>query len=166
MSDPVEVAPTASNEPDHGPDRGPEPLPEWARRAYSVLNATTAPIWLAMILAPRSRLTARVVGAATPLFAGLGLTYTALLAAGVAGSDERPDFRDADSVRRALGRPEAFLAGWTHYLAFDLFVGRWIWEDANRQGRSARVALFLTWMAGPAGLTLHLLQRRRATSTR
>lgn len=46
-----------------------------------------------------------------------------------------------------------------HYIAFDLFVGRWIWETAREEGRSCRVALLLTWMAGPAGLTVFLGQR-------
>lgn len=146
------------------PPAEPGPLPAWARTAYTVLNATTAPVWLAMILAPRSRLTARLVAIATPLLAGLGVTYTTLLATGAFTSDERLDFRDPESVRRALGRPEAFLAGWTHYLAFDLFVGRWIWEDAQRRDQTARLSLLLTWMAGPAGLTLHLAQRRRAAT--
>jgi hypothetical protein len=153
--------------PDDHPDAPPgelRPLPPWARTAYTVLNTTTAPVWAAMILAPRTRLTARLVAVATPLLAGLGITYSALLAAGVLTSDERPDVRDPDALRRAMGSPEAFLAGWTHYLAFDLFVGRWIWEDAQRRDQSARLSLLLTWMAGPAGLTLHLAQRRRAAA--
>jgi hypothetical protein len=69
------------------------------------------------------------------------------------------DFRDPAAVQAAFGQPETFLAGWTHYIAFDLFVGRWIWADANASGRTARLALLLTWLAGPAGLSLHLLRR-------
>ena len=130
------------------------------RRAYTAINGSSAPVWLAMILAPRSRVTRWLVNRAGLLFVGLGLTYDALLAAGVAQSRRMPDFGNPDAVREALSKPDLFLAGWTHYIAFDLFVGRWIWEDALRQGRSARLALFLTWMAGPAGLSLHLLRRR------
>lgn len=140
---------------------GIEPLDDNRRLAYTIINASTAPLWLAMILFPNSRVTATLVKAATPLLAGLGVTYTALLAAGVVGGGEKLDFRDPDSVRRALASPDAFLAGWTHYLAFDLFVGRWIWQESVAAGRRSRLALFLTWMAGPAGLTLHLAQRRR-----
>lgn len=69
------------------------------------------------------------------------------------------DPRDPESVRSALGRPRGFLAGWTHYVAFDLFVGRWIWEQGLEQGRSSRAALVLTWLAGPSGLALWLGQR-------
>lgn len=127
------------------------------RRLYTVINTCTAPLWLLMIALPRSPLTARAVRAATPLYAVLGATYVGLLASGWGG--ERVDFRDPDTVRRGLLQPRGFLAGWAHYIAFDLFVGRWVWEQGLAQGRSTRVALLLTWLAGPAGLTVWLGQR-------
>jgi hypothetical protein len=133
------------------------PLTPREQRLYAVINACTAPLWLLMVLAPRSPLTARAVRAATPLYAVLGATYVGLLASGWGG--ERVDFRDPESVRRGLLQPRGFLAGWTHYIAFDLFVGRWIWEQGLEQRRSTRVALLLTWLAGPAGLTVWLGQR-------
>lgn len=135
-----------------------EALSAGRRSVFTVVNLSSAPVWLAMILAPRSRATAALVERLAPLFVALGLTYDALLAAGVAGGG-RLDFRDPESLRDALGKPDVFLAGWTHYIAFDLFVGRWIWQDALDRGRSARLALLLTWLAGPAGLSLHLLRR-------
>jgi hypothetical protein len=136
------------------------PLSPRRRQAYMFINGSSAPVWLAMILAPDSSLTRWLVQRATFLFVGLGVTYDALLASGVLRSGEVVDFRDPDAVRGALSSPDLFLAGWTHYIAFDLFVGRWIWEDALAQGRRARLALLLTWMAGPAGLSLYLVQRR------
>lgn len=140
----------------------PEPLVSGHRRIYAVINGSSAPIWLAMIFAPRSRLTRWLVRRASLLFVGLGLGYNALLASGIARSGEVVDFRDPDAVRRALSDPALFLAGWTHYIAFDLFVGRWIWEDSLARGRRARLALLLTWLTGPAGLSLYLVQRRHA----
>ena len=130
------------------------------RRAYAVINTSTAPVWLAMILAPRSRVTRRLVGHSGLLFLAYGAAYDALLASGSVRRGGMIDFRDAEAVRAALSEPELFLAGWSHFLAFDLFVGRWIWEDALEHGRPARLALLLTWLAGPAGLSLHLLRRR------
>ena len=126
------------------------------RRVYAVVNTCTAPLWLAMVLAPRSVLTRRLVGLATPLYAALGASYVGLLAAGWGG--KRVDFRDPETVRAGLQQPKGFLAGWTHYIAFDLFVGRWIWEQGLERGRSTRAALLLTWLAGPAGLTTWLAQ--------
>jgi hypothetical protein len=133
------------------------------RRAFQVLSASTAPVWLAMIVAPRSRLTVRLVSFTTPMFAALGVTYAALLGSGMlAGEGETPRFDDPDSLRAALSRPTGFLAGWTHYLVFDLFVGRHIWQESLDRGRTDRLSLLLTWMAGPLGLTLHLARNLRS----
>ena len=132
------------------------------RKGYLLLNGSVVPFWLAMILAPRSALTRRLMRSATPLFLGLGAAYDALLVGGSIERGEMLDFSDPDAVRAALSHPDLFLAGWTHYLAFDLFVGRWIWEDALARGRAPRVALLLTFLAGPAGLSLYLFQRRRS----
>lgn len=133
------------------------PLTPRERQVYTVVNTCTAPLWLLMILAPRAPVTARALQAATPLYAALGASYVGLLASGWGG--QRVDFRDPESVRRGLLQPRAFLAGWTHYIAFDLFVGRWIWEQGLEQRRSSRLALLLTWLAGPSGLALWLAQR-------
>ncbi len=54
--------------------------------------------------------------------------------------------------------------GWTHYLAFDLFVGLWIAKDADHKGFSRLVQLpflFATLIAGPVGLLLWLIVRER-----
>jgi hypothetical protein len=125
--------------------------------AFRIVSASTVPVWAAMILVPNARITERLVRLATPLYAALGVTYVGFLATEVAtGDGGMPSFDDPDALREALGSPTAFLAGWTHYIVFDLFVGRYIWSEARDRGRNDRLALFLTWMAGPAGLTLHL----------
>lgn len=129
------------------------------RRAYSVINLSSAPVWLAMILAPRARVTRWLVGRTGMLHIALGAAYDAFLVTGIARQRKLIDFGDPDAVRAALSQPDTFIAAWAHYITFDLFVGRWIWEDALSRGRSARLALLLTWLAGPAGLSLHLARR-------
>lgn len=114
-----------------------------------------------MVVAPRWSVTRRVVEACTPVHAALGVTYAAFLARGVLLGEERVSFADGESVARGLANPDGMLAAWTHYLTFDLFVGQWIWRTAVDEGIKARLALLLTWWAGPAGLTLFLWQRRR-----
>lgn len=134
-------------------------MPPDRRAAYTVINTSSAPLWLAMIIAPRSTLTGRLMQAAPPLQVALGAAYDAFLASGVAQSGRMIDFSDPDAVREALRTPDFFLAGWAHYIAFDLFVGRWIWQDALARGKNARLPLLLTWLGGPAGLSLYLLRR-------
>jgi hypothetical protein len=134
----------------------------WHDRAWTILNTATMPVWLLMILLPRAAVTRRVVEASTPLHAALGVTYAALLAKGALDGGDRVDFRDGESVARGLSKPEGMLAGWTHYLTFDLFVGAWIWRTAQEEGINARMALLGTWWLGPVGLTWFGVQRRRA----
>ena len=58
--------------------------------------------------------------------------------------------------------PRVVLAGWIHYLAFDLMVGLYIVIDASRLGIAhwwLIPALLLTLMFGPAGLLLYLAMR-------
>lgn len=136
------------------------PLSPGRRHAYTAINSSSAPLFLAMILFPRSRLTRRLVEAAMPLHAVIGVSYGALLGSGLLKSRTLVDFRDPDQLRRVLAEQDVFLAGWAHYISFDLFVGQWIWRDAVAADRGARVALVLTWLAGPLGLTTYLLQRR------
>ena len=128
--------------------------------AFQALNLSVVPVWLAMIVFPRSRLTARIVRASDGILAGLAAAYAAQLTMLAVTSGERPDFSDVAKLRQGMARPDGFLVGWTHFLAFDLFVGRWIWQTSVREGRSARLALLLTFMAGPAGLGVFALQRR------
>lgn len=128
------------------------------RLTFALLHAAVAPWWLAMILVPRSRLTAWLMERLPAALAVLGASYIALVARSMGG--EPLDISDPDALRGLLATPEGFLAGWTHYLVFDLFVGRWIWRTALDEGRRCRVALLLTFMFGPAGLTLFAAQRR------
>jgi Domain of unknown function (DUF4281) len=61
-----------------------------------------------------------------------------------------------------LGSPVGATIGWLHFLAFDLFVGRWIYLDSRERGITAWViapVLFLTLMLGPCGFLLYLMVR-------
>lgn len=155
LTDVAPVAPLA-------PEEALRPMTAAERTVFQVLSTSTAPVWLAMIVAPNSQFTERFVRLATPLYAALGAAYVGLLVTATAtGDGEAPRFDDPDSWRRGLANPTGFLAGWTHYLVFDLYVGRHIWTSARERGRVDRLPLFLTWMAGPAGLTLHLARNGR-----
>ena len=128
------------------------------RRVFALLNTVAMPWWLAMIVMPHSRATVWLMERLPVVLAALGVTYVGLLARAIDGG--LLDRMDSDSLRQAISRPDAFLAGWAHYLACDVFVGRWIWRTALAEGRGCRVALLLTLLAGPSGLLLFMVQRR------
>jgi len=55
------------------------------------------------------------------------------------------------------------LAGWIHYLAFDLFIGAWIVRDSQTHDLRHWLVipcLFFTLMTGPFGLLTYLLLKR------
>jgi hypothetical protein len=58
--------------------------------------------------------------------------------------------------------PWMLLAGWTHYLAFDLLVGSWEVRDARPRGLPHLLllpCLALTFLFGPAGWLLYMALR-------
>ena len=88
--------------------------------------------------------------------------YAALLAS-QGGSSAGGDFNSLAGVARLFSVPGVLLAGWVHYLAFDLWVGRWIVDDLLAADRSRwwlLPTLPLTFMFGPCGLLLYLLLRK------
>jgi hypothetical protein len=91
----------------------------------------------------------------------LALAYATIVATSFGGSDG--DFNSLQGVQRLFANPYNLLAGWIHYLAFDLFVGAWIVEDALARQVPwwvRVVPLPLTLMFGPAGLLLYLALRQ------
>lgn len=137
----------------------PTPFGTARRRLFSGMNAAVIPLWMTMILMPRSRVTRTLVRRAVPVHAGMSVCYAALLASGAVRSRALLDVRDPEHLRRQIGERDTFLAAWSHYLTFDLLVGQSIWKDALEHGRSSRASLLLTWLAGPIGHDVYLLQR-------
>jgi hypothetical protein len=127
-----------------------------AERAFQLLNLVVLPWWGVFLVAPRSRSAARLAGHGA-VFVALAALYTALLSVAIAGGSAAGF--GYDGLRRALAAPPGFLAGWTHYLCFDLFVGAWIVREARRIDVEPRPFLFFTLMAGPLGLGSFLLRR-------
>jgi len=59
---------------------------------------------------------------------------------------------------------EVVLIGWLHYLAFDLFVGRWTWQRLMATQQPLYVSfpvLFFSMMVAPLGALLGLIVTRK-----
>ena len=125
---------------------------------FTVSNLLVLPFWFLMIVLPRWRWTQRILQSSLVLVPFL-LMY-AILALPLLG-ELWPILLhpQLNSVATALSKPEVAAAGWIHYLAFDLFVGRWEFFDGQRLGLSAWLmapVLLLTLFLGPLGLLLYL----------
>lgn len=69
-------------------------------------------------------------------------------------------FDTLQNVQRLFTNPMAALAGWVHYLAFDLLIGCWIARKADKLHISRLIQapiLLATFMFGPLGYLLFKL---------
>ncbi len=107
--------------------------------------------WLALALAPVApRLTDAIASLMIPSLLSVG--YTALIL--VHWSTAPGGFDSLAEVMALFTDPGVALAGWVHYLAFDLFVGAWITRTARSEGIPHLLilpCLVLTFLFGPAG---------------
>ncbi|PJZ27039.1 hypothetical protein CH352_08000 [Leptospira hartskeerlii] len=74
------------------------------------------------------------------------------------------DFGSLEGVTKLFANPWILLAGWVHYLAFDLFIGIWETKEAESLGISRWIlipCLFFTLMFGPIGYLLFQIVRWR-----
>jgi hypothetical protein len=132
-----------------------------AETLFNLLNLLPLPIWLSMILFPRTRFTQQLVLAFWPYMVLGGIYLLFLLASLLSGSNFSLSF---NSLRNALSGEWAFMAVWAHFVTLDLFTGVWIFRDAKYWGINPTLFLVLTLFVGPLGLASYLLMRRRKTN--
>ncbi len=119
---------------------------------FQIANPLALLGWLALLIAPLSpHWSDRIAAVALPLI--LSLAYAALIMAFWSGAEG--GFDSLANVMVLFETPAIALAGWLHYLAFDLFIGAW----QVRTARNASIphllilpCLALTFLFGPAGL--------------
>lgn len=115
--------------------------------------------WMALLASPLLPRFAQWVAAL--LVPGiLSLAYTALIL--VNWSEAPGGFDSLDNVMLLFDVPAVALAGWLHYLAFDLLVGAWIARTARAEGIAHVLVipcLALTFMFGPIGFALFMAIR-------
>lgn len=136
----------------------------WAA-VFGAVNLLALIGWVALILLPRWPALLAAI-----LYLGVGLlclVYAIGLIGVVSGLIPNPggggaDFSTIAGVRAIFASDAGVTIGWTHYLAFDLFVGLWIARDGDAKNISRLIQapiLFATLMAGPLGLGIWLLLR-------
>ena len=131
-----------------------------AEQIFSLLNAIALVAWLLIAIFPRRPLVVQTIaGTAIPAF--FAAAYIAMIVSAWGGSEG--SFSSLQGVAALFENPWLLLAGWTHYLAFDLLVGVWEVRDASGRGIPHVMVLpclLLTFLFGPAGWLLYLVLRR------
>ncbi|MCZ8140349.1 MAG: ABA4-like family protein [Acetobacteraceae bacterium] len=126
---------------------------------FSAANNLAMAGWLVMLVAPRSRLvTWWICGLGIPgLLAMLYVLFMLLYAPQAEGG-----FSSLAEVALLFRNDGVLLAGWVHYLAFDMFIGAWMCRIAAAEQMNAwavRLCLPPTFLVGPVGLLLFLILR-------
>jgi hypothetical protein len=133
---------------------------------FRLSNLLVLPLWALMILAPRWRWTTRIMQSAL-VSAAPAILYAALVLPHLGEIWPAVSRPTLNGVVALLGSPVGATIAWMHFLAFDVFVGRWIYLDSQERRVSAWLmapVLFLTLMLGPAGFLLYLVVRSVAVS--
>jgi len=126
---------------------------------FSVVNLLALAGWVLLAVLPGRRGVATAI-TAVAIPAALAVTYVGIVAVQWSGSEG--GFGSLAQVAQLFANRWLLLAGWVHYLAFDLFVGSWEVRDARARGIPHWLVLpclFLTFMFGPAGWLLYMAVR-------
>jgi len=129
------------------------------QQVFSIANAVALLAWIMLAVLPgrpwvRRMITTKIIPA---LFAVL---YTVI--AGSLFWRSSGGFSSLADVATLFSNPWLLLAGWVHYLAFDLLMGSWEVEDARQRGIPHLMVvpcLLLTFLFGPAGWLLYTILR-------
>ncbi|MBC7689990.1 MAG: DUF4281 domain-containing protein [Aquabacterium sp.] len=130
-----------------------------AAQLFKIASALVLPGWLLLIIFPRWQWTDKIITGV--IVALLAAAYIYCIAQ-VFTPGTMKSFGTLDGVMKLFTNETAVLAGWIHYLAFDLMTG--LFETKNAQKHNIHhllviPCLFLTFMFGPAGLLLYLIIR-------
>ncbi|MFW6051083.1 MAG: ABA4-like family protein [Myxococcota bacterium] len=125
---------------------------------FQLSGLLVMPIWALLILAPGWRWTERI--ARTPHIAlPAALLYAALVLPALAQVLPLLVNPELPTIAALLGTPEGATIAWVHFLAFDLFVGRFVYLDGRARGLPWWITspiLLVVLMVGPLGFALHL----------
>jgi hypothetical protein len=131
---------------------------------FSITNALAVICWILLAVLPNRRWVTHIVtGTIAPAF--FAVIYIAIVIAAFPSADG--GFNSLSGVTTLFANPWLLLAGWLHYLAFDLLIGTWEARDSVERGVPRWLlvpCLFLTLMFGPTGWVLYRLVRTRYSS--
>ncbi len=127
-----------------------------AEQLFSVSNSIALAGWLVLIIVPKWKFTYRLILCGIVVL--LSLLYTVLIVTNFRLTD-LSGFSTLSGLQNLFSDQQLLLAGWVHYLAFDLMTGLFIIKNSQKHHISHWLVipcLFFTFMLGPVGLLLFL----------
>jgi len=128
---------------------------------YKLVNVVAAIGWVILIFLPNWDLADSAIKYG--IVVGLSVFYIYILFIRKDIKNEvypKGNFTSLEGVINLFKNPRNLLAGWVHYLAFDLMLGIFIKTQANEIGMSHFLQIpcfILTFMLGPVGYLLFVI---------
>jgi len=132
-----------------------------AENVFLIANSFALCGWLVLIFAvllQQNWLRDRVAGFWWPIILSVAYALLIVLFFGKAEGG----FDTLANVKKLFTSDWAAVAGWVHYLAFDLFIGSWIAKEIADKGITRlwlAIILPATFMLGPVGLVLFTIAK-------
>ncbi len=127
---------------------------------FSIVNMIAMPMWLLMIVLPKWKITRYLIDhKIIPIILSFFYVFYIVKSVSEGGG---MDFSNLDSVMELFTVENAVLAGWVHYLVFDLLVGMWILDQNKNLGIHHLLiipCLLASFMMGPVGFLLFIIIR-------
>ncbi len=128
---------------------------------FSYVGMLAMPMWILMIFLPKWKVTRFLIDyKIIPLL--LSLVYAVYIAKGLIAAGGMMDFGSLGSVMSLFTEENAVLAGWVHYLAFDLLIGMWMIDKNKEIGLHPVLmapCLLGAFMFGPIGFLLFIIMK-------
>lgn len=126
---------------------------------FQFVNTFVLPGWLLLIFLPKWKWTDKII---TGIIATILAIFYVYYIAKIFTPADIKSFGSLQGVMQLFTNETAVLAGWIHYLAFDLMTGLFEIKNAQKHNISHLLiipCLFFTFMLGPVGLLLFFLIR-------
>jgi hypothetical protein len=128
---------------------------------FDISGLLVLPFWLLMIVAPKWRVTMLILSSPWVVM-GPVFIYVILVLPEIASVLPKVMSPELSRIATLLGTERGATIGWMHFLAFDLFVGRWAYLESRERNISPWLmapVLFFILMLGPLGLLMFLVVR-------
>jgi len=122
---------------------------------FWIISLAGSPFWVLMLFAPRQKLTRHLCSPLVgPVILGGGLIYlyAQLWELGLPAAPTAMAYQES---ARLVDHPIVLLILWLHVQALNLFLGEWIYADAQRRKKWVPLELLLCWVFGPVGLIVY-----------
>jgi Domain of unknown function (DUF4281) len=125
---------------------------------FSLSSLLVMPFWFLMIFLPHWKHTKTIIGSPY-IIVPAALLYAALVIPNIGSTFAQLANPNLEGISKLLGSSSGATAGWVHFLAFDLFVGRYVYLEGQKRNLNVflmGLVLFSILMYGPLGMLIFL----------